>query len=148
MMSLPFSSFWSSILIFLFLFPKPFIMLFISILAVKEIIPLPLSCLLLSCKKSFPFLQIPCLFSYCIFARNFGSSAVFPKSLMHLCLHALNWALPVTLNSCFSRWWIIPNPSANRLIPLWLRFLLLIPPVLNFLLQKTIQKLSMLLSVN
>lgn len=127
-MSLPFSSFWSSILIFLFLFHKPFIMLFISILVVKEIIPLPLSCLLSSYKKSSPSLLILCLYFYCISAKNFESSVDFPKSLMRLCSHALSWALPTTLNSCFSRWLIIPSPSVNRWIPLWLRFLPLIHP--------------------
>lgn len=72
----------------------------------------------------------------------------FPKYRMHLCLPVLSEALPTTLNSCFSRWSTIPSLSVNRLILLLLRFLLLILLVLSFLLQKTIPKLSMLLSAS
>ena len=147
-MFLPFFNFWSSILIFLFLFHKLFITLFISILVAKESIRLLVSFLPLSYKKSFLSPRIPCWYYYWIFARNFGISAVFPKSLMHLCSLALDWAFLTTLNSCFSRWLIIPNPSASRLILHWLRFLPLILPASNSMLRKTIPKLSMHLSEN
>ena len=53
-MFLPFFNFWSSILIFLFLFHKLFITLFISILVAKESIRLLVSFLPLSYKKIFP----------------------------------------------------------------------------------------------
>lgn len=55
MMFLPFFNFWSSILIFLFLFHKLFITLFISILVAKESIRLLVSFLPLSYKNlSYP----------------------------------------------------------------------------------------------
>lgn len=54
MVSLPSSNFWNSILMFHFSFHKPFITPFISTLVAKEIICLPVSFQLSSCKFSIP----------------------------------------------------------------------------------------------
>ena len=123
--------------------PQTFYNAFYQHLGRKRDYPLTgfLSALILQKIFSIPTVSLLILLlNLCKELRDFCG---FSKVLIHLCLHALNWALLTTLNSCFSRWLIIPNPSVSRLILHWLRFLPLILPASSSMFRKTIPKPSM-----
>ena len=132
--------FFQSTLIWMNLFPLNSIRLFIAHLAGLVCIHCTDFLLPLSCRKSFPYLLIPCFCCFYIYAGNCGISVASRKSLMLPSCQALNMISNITLNSCFKEWSIIPNPSASSLMLLLHRCLPLIPLELNSMLPRIILK--------
>lgn len=106
---------------------------FLSALILQKIFPIPTDSLLIL------------LLNLCRELRDFCGFSKVPDAPLFTHFK-LNFADHIEL--MFQQMVDYTEPICSRLIPLWLRFLPLTPQVSNFLLRKTIQKLSMLLSVN
>ena len=129
---LPFSNSLKHILIFLNLFLPSFITLFINFLDTKGRIPLlasfpPSFSRIFSQSLQTPFLIF--ILHICKELRDFCGFSKVPDAPL---FHTLRSVFRITLHSCSSGWWIIPNPSARRSILPLPPCLLSISPTLIF----------------